>query len=156
MKSIDREDIDEQIELSKVIDIESIPFIKLMDVFIGFVYDELITKDNLQKLSIDDRTEIMIRNYALKGKEFYEKSISKEALMKERVSAWGAYRGLADKSVSNTLLRIVICCLYDEKDAEYDVYGSGEMLGVFFSLLFDLGSGYCNRFSRYIQKYLVQ
>ena len=50
MSNIDREDIYELNELEKVIDIENIPYEKLMGIFIGFIIDELITKYNLGKL----------------------------------------------------------------------------------------------------------
>ena len=151
---MEREDIYEQTELSKVIDDENIPFEDLMDVFVGFIFDVLITKDNLQKLNIDGETETIIRNYALQGKAFLEQSINNEILMEARISAWKTHGGFVDGSVAKTLLRIIICSLYDEEEAEYETYGSGEMLGVFFSLLLDLGKGYCKQFRYYLLKNL--
>jgi hypothetical protein len=152
---MNREDIYEQVELSKVIDIENIPFERLMDILTGFCLSELLATDNMQKLNIDNDTEISIKNYALQGKAFCSNDITEEELDKERGLAWNAHYELANGSIESKLLRIVISCLYDRDSAEYDIYGSGEMLGVFFSLLLDLGPGYCKQFKYYIQNNLV-
>jgi len=154
MSIIDREDIHEQIELAKVVDVENIPYEKLMGVLIGFVYDELYVKNCFQELSIDSKDEAIIRNYALRGKAFLNKDLTKEELTNERISAWTTHDSLIDDSSSKVLLRIIICLLYDREDAEYDVYGSGEILGVIFSLFLDLGSGYCSRLRHYLQEKL--
>ena len=158
MNIFDREDIYEQNELSKVIDDENIPFEELMSAFVGFICNVLMAKDNLRKLNIDVETEIEIRDYALQGEAFLDKSITKEVLKETRmsaISAWKTQDGFIADSVAKTLLRIVICSLYNKEDAEYDTHGSGEMLGVFFSLLLDLGSGYCKQFRYYLQEKLA-
>ena len=88
MDIIDREDFIEFDELGKTIDIDNIPYEKLMHVFIGFICDELITKDNLIKLNIDINNEAMIIGFALQGKAFLAGRITQEELLIERVSAW--------------------------------------------------------------------
>jgi hypothetical protein len=45
MDIFDREDFIEFDELGKTIDIDNIPYEKLMHVFIGFICDELINRD---------------------------------------------------------------------------------------------------------------
>ena len=128
-----------------------------MRVFIGFLCDELITKDNLQKLNIDLNNEIMIIGFARQGEAFIEERITKEELLKERVSAWTTYDGLSDGSAAQKLLRIVVCCLYDREAAGFDRYGYGSesKLELYFSLLLDLGPGYCKQFRCYIQNNLI-
>ena len=155
MNIMDSENIYELEELEKTIDIDNIPFEYLMRVFVGFICHELITNDNLQKLNIDGKTGVMIIRFALQGKAFLEEQITKEELLKDRVSAWEIYDGLAYKSNSQNLLRIVICCLYDKKTAELDKCGSADDLALYFSLLRDLGSGYCKQFRCYIQNNLI-
>ena len=156
MNTLNREDIYEQKELSRVIDDENIPFSNLMDVFSGFICNVLITKDNLQKLNIGAETEIIIRNYALQGKAFLDKVISNKVLKNTRVSAWETHDKFENGSAPRILLRIIICSLYNKKDSEYDTHGSGELLGVFFSLLSDLGSGYCRQFRKYLEENLYE
>jgi len=156
MYNLDREDIHEHLELSKAIDTENIPFEKLMYALISFIYDKLFTKDNFQKLNIDSENEMMIRNYAHQGKAFLDKCIAKELLIEARVSAWETHDRLPRDSASRNLLRIIIDCLYDKEDSEFEVHGSGEILEVFFSLLLDLGNGYCNQFRCYLQQKLAQ
>ena len=152
---MDREDIYELDELEKIIDTDNIPFEKLIRVFIDFIFDELITKDNLQKLNIDTSIDKMIIRYALQGKAFLEGQLTQEELLRERVSAWKNYKGLAYGSMSQNLLRIVICCLYDRKASEFDKYGSESDFELYFSLMLGLGSGYCRKFRYYIQNNLV-
>ena len=152
---MDRGDIFEQHELDNFIDINTIPFEKLMEVIVNFSLDELLVKGNLFKLNIDNKAETIIRNYLLTGKAFLEKSITKEELYNERISAWGNYKGLHDMSASNTMLRIAVCCLYDEEAAEFNVYGPEAIFETVFSLLLDLGSGFCKQFRCYIQNNLV-
>ena len=151
---IEREDIYELNELSKVIKFENIPFKNLMDAFSGFICDVLIANDSFQNLNIDSKTETVIINYALQGKAFLDKSINNTALEKARISAWKTHDGFVGGSAAKNLLRIVICSLYDEDAAEYDTQGS-EMPGVIFSLLLDLGKGYCKQFRYYLQENLV-
>ena len=150
--AINREDIIEYNEFSKAVDVDKIPFEKLMGVFIAFLCDELTASESLQKLGIDDESAAIIRNYADKGKAFLNMAISKESLVAERVSAWKAHKGMPDNSMRKNLLRVVICCLGDEEDAMYDTYGPEELLGAFFSSLLDLGSGYCAQFRYYLQR----
>ena len=152
MSITDREDIKEQLELAKTVDIENIPYEQLIGVLIGFICDKLFTTDIFKKLDIDSNNEEMIRRYTLQGAAFINKRLSIEELKKERFAAWTAHDGMADGSASKALLRIIICVLYDREDAEYDVYGSGEILGVVFSSFLDLGSGYCAQLRSYIQE----
>jgi len=152
---MDREDFIEFDELEKTIDIDNIPYEKLMRVFIGFLCDELITKENINKLNIDLNNEIMIIGFARQGEAFLEERITREELLKERVSAWTTYYGLSDGSTAQKLLRIVVCCLYDRKAAEFDRYGSDSKLDLYFTLLQELGPGYCKMFRCYIQNNLV-
>ena len=156
MNILDREDIYEQRELSRVIDDENIPFKNLMDIFTGFICDVLMTKDNLQKLNIGSEIEMIIRNYALQGKAFLDKAISNRVLKNTRISAWEIHDKFENGSAAKILLRIIICSLYNKKDSEYDTQGSGELLGVFFSLLSDLGSGYCKQFRQYLEENLCE
>jgi hypothetical protein len=107
-------------------------------------------------LNINNEEEVMIIHYALQGKAFYEKRITREALLNERISAWEKYKGLKAESSTNRLLRIVVCSLYDEEAAEFDKYGSAMNLELYFSLLSKLGNGYCTQFKEYLQNSLVQ
>ena len=152
---MDREDIHEQIELSKIVDIEHIPYQVLSDAFVNFTCSVLITDDSLQKLNIDYDNGEMIRHYAFQGKAFLNKKISKKTLVNEGNSAWEVYDRLPDDSASKNLLRIVISCLGDEEDDEFDIYGSGETLGAFFFMLLNLGSGYCSQFRYYFQEKML-
>jgi hypothetical protein len=155
MDILDGGDIYELNELEKIIDIDNIPFEKLMRVFISFICDELISNENLQKLNIDNKDEAIIIRYALKGKAFLEEQITQEELLKERVSAWKVYKGLAYKCAAQNLIRIVVCSLYDREAAGFDRYGSESKLELYFSLLLDLGPGYCKQFRCYIQNNLI-
>ena len=148
----EREHIYEYDELEKVIDIDNIPFDNLHEVLIGFTFNELLTKSNLRKLNIDSETEAIIRHYALQGKAFLEKIITKEELFKERVSAWETHDELPKNSAPKYLVRLIIYFLYDEKSAQYDTYGPDLFLEAFFSSLLDLGSGYCSLFRHYMQE----
>ncbi|MCL1790363.1 MAG: hypothetical protein FWG40_03240 [Peptococcaceae bacterium] len=153
MDIYEREDIYEYDELEKVIDIKNISFEKLMGVLIGFTFSELFAKDNLRKLIIDSEAEEIIRHYALQGKAFFDKSITKEALFEERISAWGKHDEFPKDSAPKNLLRLVIYFLYDEKTARYDNSGPELYLEAFFSSLLDLGGGYCTQFRRYMKEY---
>jgi len=155
MDIMDREDIYELDELEKIIDTDNIPFEKLMRVFIGFICDELITKDNLQKLNIDVNNEITIIGFARQGEAFIEDRITREELFRERVAAWETYDGLPDGSAAQNLIRIIVCSLYDREAAGFDRYGSESKLELYFSLLLDLGPGYCKQFRCYIQNNLI-
>ena len=93
----------------------------------------IITKDNLNELNIDLNNEIMIMGFARQGEAFLEERITKEELRKERVSAWTTYYGLSDGSTAQKLLRLVVCCLYDRKAAEFDRYGSESEIELYFS-----------------------
>ena len=152
---INREDFYELAELRKIIDLDNIPYEKLMSVFVGFICDELISNENLQKLNIDIKTGATITRFALQGKAFLEEQITQEELLKDRISAWRIYKGLADKSKPQNLIRIVVCCLYDRKSSEFDKCGSEEELGLYFNLLRDLGPGSCKQFRCYIQNSLI-
>jgi hypothetical protein len=155
MNIMDSENIYELEELEKTIDIDNIPYENLMRVFVGFICDELITNDNLQKLNINVTTGEMIIRFALQGKAFLEEQITQEELLKERISAWRIHKGLADKSKPQNLIRVVVCCLYDRKSSEFDKCGSADYLALYFSLLRDLGPGYCKQFRCYIQNNLI-
>ena len=148
----EREEINQLDELEKIIDIENIPFEKLKDIIIGFTFDGLLSRDNLQKLNINSENEAIIRHYALQGKAFFDKSITKDALVEARASAWKTYKGLVDDSTSKNLLRLAIFCLSDEETSKYDHYGAEIYLESYFSSLFDLGSGYCTQFRHYVQE----
>jgi len=126
-----------------------------MRVFIGFLCDELITKENINKLNIDLNNEIMIIGFARQGEAFLEERITREELLRERVSAWKTYDGLSDGSAAQKLLRIVVCCLYDREAARFDKCGSESEIDQYFTLLQGLGSGYCKQFRCYIQNNLV-
>ena len=147
-----REDIFQKNELKKVINVKDILFEDLQKVLIGFTFSELLTKSNLQKLNIDSEDEAIIRHYALQGKAFFDKSITKEVLFDERVSAWKTHAELPKDSASKNLLRIVVDLLYSEKSSEYDDYGSELVLEAIFSSLLRLGSGYCTQFRHYVQE----
>ena len=151
MDIMDREDVSQQVELSKVIDMDDIPFEKLMNIVVRFICDELITHGNMEKLEINEETRGTLREYAELGESFFNGLTSKDMLKKSAASAWEIYKSLEAGSAYRHLIRIVICCLCDEEDVDFDTYGSEAMLSVFFSLLFDLGGGYCTKFRHYIQ-----
>ena len=50
MNNIKSEDVYEQLELEKVVNINIIPYEKLLRAIIGFIFEELLTRDNLEKL----------------------------------------------------------------------------------------------------------
>ena len=154
MSNINREDINAQNELSRVMDLDDIDFEKLMNLFADFILNNLLEKENVHALNINHEIAEKIKNYALQGKAFIDGYISKDILTKERISAWDTYKELVNDDPSKKLLRIIICLLYDKEESEFDMHGSGEMLGVFFYLLLDLGAGYCNLFKNYLQSNL--
>jgi len=155
MNIMDREDIYEQNEIEKHVDVETISFDKLMGIFIGFCSDVLLTKENLDKLNLDNNMETILRNYTYKGKAFLDKNLSYKALQSEGVSAWEEHDRIKDGNASKRLLRVIMCCLVDEEEAMFDSYGAGEVMGAFLLFLFELGPGYCRQFRYYIQDNLI-
>jgi len=118
------------------------------------ILDELLTKENLKELNIDVETEAIIRNYVLKSKAFYDCDITNIELYEERIAAWTSHDGSSDGSSARRLFRIAVSCLYDERSAEYDTYGSDMVIHLYFHLLMDLGKGYCKQFRHYLESKL--
>jgi hypothetical protein len=152
--NLDGEKIIELSELDKMIDIETIPFRDLLGYYIGFICSVLMTNENLELLNIDSKEKAMINYYVIQGKAYLDKTIAKETLNKGSISAWEEHDRLQDGSAAKHLLRLVICCLGDQEDTGYNLYGSEMLLEAFFSMLLCLGEGYCRMFRYYIQDQL--
>mgnify|MGYP001607571536 CR=1 FL=1 len=146
-----REDISQLNELSKFCDLENVPFGDVMRLLVGFISTELLSKNEIEKLCIDNTVASIVVTYGAQARKFLTNEISVEELENCRISAWENFDCLANGS-HKKLLRVVIFCLYDRDSAEYELYGSSAIFETFFSTLLDLGSGYCERFVRYAKK----
>ena len=164
MNNYDREDIHEYNELEKVIDIKHISdgfsinsYINILKFCIDFVLNELLSKDNLQKLNIDTETEEKAWHYMLQAKTYFiDKIITKEILEKERISCWEKYDEYKE-SVNKHLFRLIVCFLSDEERiVEQSQYAQDPELFIIFNCLNDLGSGYCKQLRLYLQNNLIQ
>ncbi|MCL1895614.1 MAG: hypothetical protein FWG03_03610 [Clostridiales bacterium] len=166
-----REDIYEQDELEKMVDITGLPYEGLQRLCVSFINDELLTAGNMKKLGIGSEAEKAARHYMHQAGEFFiEGAITKELLREERISCWTEHdkyskecldkwreTGENNKSSQQDLFRLIVCCLYADWDecgmnCEYD---AGEVLGLYFDCLADLGSGYCRQLRFYLQERLM-
>ena len=154
-----REDIYEYDELEKTIDIDYISegfdvnsFMNILEVCIGFILNEFLTKGNLQKLKIDNETEIQAKHYMLQAKAYFiQKTITKKTLEIERISCWTVHH--KKEKNAKKLLRLVVCFLYDEElIVESSQYAQDPELFTIFNCLYDLGNGYCKQLRLYLQK----
>ena len=153
---LSREDIYECGELEKEIDIdfETFPLVDLMKVCIDFILNRILAKENIQKLSIDRETEMKAKRFMLQAKAYFcERTITKEALLEERLSCWSAHRESAHESAQRNLYRLIVCFLFDEETSEENAECRQDSeLFIIFHCLYELGSGYCKQFRLYLQK----
>ena len=166
-----REDLYEQDELEKMVDITNLSYEDLLRLCAGFINDELLTADNIRKLKIDSEEEKLARHYMHQASTFFiEGTITKELLREKRISCWTTHdkyskedldqwRATGEYKISTqqNLFRLIVCCLYADWDesgmnCEYD---AGEALSLFFNCLMELGSGYCRQLRLYLQKRLI-
>ena len=172
MNNYDREDIYEYNELEKIIDIKSIyegfcinSYVNILKLCIDFILNELLTKDNLEKLNIDSEAEQKARHYMFQARAYFiEKTISNKILEKERISCWEEETKYSSESIScwkknenELLFRLIVCFLYDEKlILEGSESAQDPELFIIFACLNDLGSGYCKQLRLFLQKNLIQ
>ena len=144
-----REDIIEYNELENVVDVENIPYDKLMQICISFAYSYLLTEDNLQKLDVTCEDAEKMRANTNKAKAFFfDKSIKSAELDRARIETWEAH----DKASGATkgLLRYIVCYLY-EYDPTEEMTRQDPHLFLFFNTLLDIGiDGYCTQFRIFI------
>ena len=153
-----KEDIYEYAELEKIIDSGSISFINLMKVCTDFILNKILTKDNMQKLNIDNESEMKAIHYILQVKAYFSEKIkTKETLTGERLSCWRVHNGLGYKNAQRDLLRLIVCFLFNEEtNAKETEYAQDNKYSIIFNCLYELGSGYCKQLGLYLQKIWIR
>lgn len=149
-----KEDVKVLSKLSNQISIDALSFETVMSLLLGFTENELF-KEEQTLHQLDIASSASERLYALlnQGKRFSDQQISRTTLKRYRIKAWNLYDSLQIRNEKN-LLRLIICCLYDEKAAEFKMYGPESILETFLGCLSDLGEGYCQLFAQYVQHQL--
>jgi len=150
-----REDIKIAQELGEKIAIEELSFETIMWLLLGFSKEQLLNEQKLRELNITWQTAIKLHLWLEHGRLFSLQQISATVLEMTRVQAWEQY-DLCTNNEEKCLVRLIICCLYDEASAEFDTYGAEAIIEIFFGCLLDLGEGYCTLFGEYVQQQLKQ
>lgn len=135
---MEREDIQTMKALDSAYPVSQLAFSSLMELLISFC-DKILLSEPLS------RSRTLLHH----AQSFSAGSISAAQLEVSRTQAWQWYDQSAESGEEKKLLRIVICCLYDEEAAEFSTYGGEAVMEAFLSSLLDLGDGYCTGFLKH-------
>ena len=152
---LNREDLIEYAKLEKVVDVENIPYAKLMQICINFAYSHLLTEDNLQKLDVNYEDAKKMRAFTDKAKAFFfDNSVGSAELYRVRIAAWEAHKKASN--ATRGLFRYIVCYLYEYDPAD-EASRQDPVLFLFFNTLLDIGvGGYCTKFGLFILRELSQ
>jgi hypothetical protein len=136
--------------IEELINFEKIDFSKLSSTMTSFFDEKMLLKIEIENKKISDSNLQKIKKYASFSKDFIDHKIDSEEFKKIRVNAWKEYDSSQDENNYRNLIRVLICCLYDEESAEFNAYGPEAIIETFLSCLEDFDKIYCDQFSSYL------
>jgi hypothetical protein len=149
---LEREDIQALHSLETSTEILTCTFKQLIELLIAFINAELKNGNYWRTDDVSETTQLQANIFLAEATLFCNQQILPSKLKSLRVEAWKVHDQLTNGSADKNLIRLLICCLYDEESAEFETYGLEMFLETIVTSLLDTGQGYANKFADYAIK----
>ena len=155
MSAMQREDIHEANQLDEIIDVDSLSSKQVMSLIIGFCDECLLSEKITKKMNINLDFLHTCKYIVSQAKEFSEGKISVSELNNHGIYTWKLYYNAEAGSLEKSLARVIVACLCDDEDKKLNEYGVELAIEAFYSLLLDIGIGYCKLFTNYVKERVI-